>query len=55
MFKLCDKLCKAIYHLLGYHNVKEEDISYNEIEMYADDIIHKHTKNKDKDDFGLGL
>ena len=55
MFKLCDKLCKAIYHLLGYHNVKEEDISYNEVEMYADDIIHKHTKNKDKDDFGLGL
>ena len=55
MFKLCDKLCKALCHLLGYQNVKDEDIDYNEMEYQADRINRKYNKDKHKDDFDMSL
>jgi len=56
IFSFCDKLCKALAHKLGLHNLKNEDINYDEFEHHANQINKKYDKDKNKsDDFGLGL
>ena len=56
MFNFCDKLCKALAHKLGVHDLKEEEIDYDEFEYHATQINKKYDKDKDKsDDFDLGL
>ena len=56
IFSFCDKLCKALAHKLGLHDLKNEDINYDEFEHHANQINKKYDKDKNKsDDFGLGL
>ena len=56
MFNFCDKLCKALAHKLGVHDLKDEEIDYDEFEYHAIQINKKYDKDKDKsDDFDLGL
>ena len=54
MFNLCDKVSKAMYHLLGYHNVKDNDIDYEEIEYQANIVNYKYDKEK-SNDYDLSL
>lgn len=49
IYKFCDKLCKAIAHLQGYHELEDNDIDYDEFEYEADKINRKHKKNKEND------
>ncbi|MBP3461563.1 MAG: plasmid recombination protein [Bacilli bacterium] len=54
MYTLCDKFCKAISHLVGKHDIEEDEIDYDMFEYHADNIIHKYEKKEiDKDDFCL--
>lgn len=56
IFSFCDKLCKALAHKLGLHDLKNEDINYDEFEHHANQINKKYDKDKNKsDDFDLGL
>lgn len=57
IYGLCDKLCKALGHLIGLHYSRDEDIDYDEMERYADKVNRKYEyKEKDKsDDFELGM
>lgn len=54
IYSFCDKLCKALGHLMGIHYTRDEDISYDDMEYYADKVIRKHEYNDKSDDFGLG-
>ena len=47
--KFCKKLGKAIYHLLGIHNIKDNEIDYDFIESQANRINHKYSKDKSDD------
>lgn len=49
MYKLCDKVCKAMYHMIGYHDVKEETINYDDALREANKINRKYDKNKSND------
>ena len=56
IYDFCDKICKALGHLLGIHYSKDEDINYKEMEYYANSVNRKYDKEKDKsDDFELGM
>lgn len=56
IFSFCDKLCKALAHKLGLHDLKNEDINYDEFEHHANQINKKYDKDKNKsDDFDLSL
>ena len=39
---------------MGIHYTRDEDISYDDMEYYADKVIRKHEYNDKSDDFGLG-
>ena len=54
IYKFCDKLCKAIAHLQGYHELEEDEIDYDEFEYEADKINRKHEKNIE-DDFEITM
>ena len=56
IFNFCDKLCKALAHKLGIHDLKDDEINYDEFEYHATNINKKYDKDKNKsDDFDLGL
>jgi len=49
IYKFCNKLCKAISHLIGNGKISDyEKIDYNEFEDIADNIIYDY-KQKDRD------
>lgn len=54
IYNFCDKLCKAIAHLQGNHELEENDIDYDEFEVEADKINRKHEKNIE-DDFEITM
>ena len=54
IYKFCDKLCKAIAHLQGYHDLEDNDIDYDEFEYEADKINREHDKNIE-DDFEITM
>lgn len=54
IYKFCDKLCKAIAHLQGYHELEEDEIDYDEFEYEADKINREHEKNIE-DDFEITM
>ena len=56
IYNFCNKLCKALGHLIVLHYSRDEDIDYDEMERYADKVNRKYEyKEKDKsDDFESG-
>lgn len=57
IYAFCDKICKALGHLVGIHFSKDEDINYDDMEYYANNVNRKYEyRNKDKsDDFDLSM
>ena len=37
IYGLCDKLCKALGHLIGLHYSRDEDIDYDQYDEYYKD------------------
>ena len=54
MFDLYDQISKALYHLLGHHNIRERDLNYEEVKYQARKVNRKYEKDK-SDDFDLSL
>ena len=49
MYKACRKISKAMYRLMGHHNIKEETIDISSALNDADKINRKNEKNKSND------
>ncbi len=49
MYKACRKISKAMYRLMGHHNIKEETIDINLALNDADKINRKNEKSKSND------
>ena len=49
MYKACRKVSKAMYHLMGHHDVKEETIDINSALKDANKINRKYEKDKSND------
>ena len=54
MYSLCDKFCRALGHKIGIHYNKNDDIDYDEMEMYANKINRNYTFKDKSDDFEIG-
>ena len=54
MYSLCDKFCRALGHKIGIHYNKNDDIDYDEMEMYANKINRNYTYKDKSDDFEIG-
>ena len=54
MYSLCDKFCRALGHKIAIHYNKNDDIDYNEMEMYANKINHNYAFKDKSDDFEIG-
>ena len=54
MYSLCDKFCRALGHKIGIHYNKNDDIDYDEIEMYANKINRNYAFKDKSDDFEIG-
>ena len=54
MYSLCDKFCRALGHKIGIHYNKNDDIDYDEMEMYANKINRNYAYKDKSDDFEIG-
>ena len=54
MYSLCDKFCRALGHKIGIHYNKNDDIDYDEMEMYANKINRNYAFKDKSDDFEIG-
>ena len=54
MYSLCDKFCRALGHKIGIHYNKNDDIDYDEMEMYANRINRNYAYKDKSDDFEIG-
>lgn len=54
MYSLCDKFCRALGHKIGIHYDKNDDIDYDEMEMYANKINRNYAYKDKSDDFEIG-
>ena len=54
MYCLCDKFCRALGHKIGIHYNKNDDIDYDEMEMYANKINRNYAYKDKSDDFEIG-
>lgn len=54
MYSLCDKFCSALGHKIGIHYNKNNDIDYDEMEMYANKINRNYAYKDKSDDFEIG-
>lgn len=54
MYSLCDKFCRALGHKIGIHYNKNDDIDYDEMEMYANNINRNYAFKDKSDDFEIG-
>ena len=46
MFNLCNKICRALAHKLGYHYKNNYDINYTDMELLANKVIKQYEKSK---------
>lgn len=53
MYRLCDKFCRALGHKIGIHYNKNDDIDYDEMEMYANKINRNYAFKDKSDDFEI--
>lgn len=53
MYCLCDKFCRALGHKIGIHYNKNDDIDYDEMEMYANKINRNYAYKDKSDDFEI--
>ena len=53
MYSLCDKFCRALGHKIGIHYNKNDDIDYDEMEIYANKINHNYAFKDKSDDFEI--
>lgn len=53
MYSLCDKFCRALGHKIGIHYNKNDDIDYDEMEMYANKINRNYAFKDKSDDFEI--
>ena len=53
MYSLCDKFCRALGHKIGIHYNKNDDIDYDEMEMYANKINRNYAYKDKSDDFEI--
>ena len=51
LYSLCDKFCRALSHKIGIHYNKNDDIDYDEMEIYANKINHNYAFKDESDDF----
>lgn len=54
MYCLCDKFCRALGHKIGIHYNKNDDIDYDEMEIYANKINRNYAYKDKSDDFEIG-
>ena len=54
MYSLCDKFCRALGHKIGIHYNKNDDIDYDEMEIYANKINRNYAYKDKSDDFEIG-
>lgn len=54
MYSLCDKFSRALGHKIGIHYNKNDDIDYDEMEMYANKINRNYAYKDKSDDFEIG-
>lgn len=54
MYSLCDKFCRALGHKIGIHYNKNDDIDYDEMEMYTNKINRNYAFKDKSDDFEIG-
>lgn len=54
MYSLCDKFCRALGHKIEIHYNKNDDIDYDEMEMYANKINRNYAYKDKSDDFEIG-
>ena len=54
MYSLCDKFCRVLGHKIGIHYNKNDDIDYDEMEMYANKINRNYAYKDKSDDFEIG-
>lgn len=55
MFSLCNKICRALAHKLGIHYKNDNDINYDDMEYYAEEINSDYEKTENNDDIEIGI